>query len=60
MTFTFTVGKSMIGTLTTEKVTSFYNENKMINKFTFSEGWLQNFKKTSGLKRDIQMEHSYD
>jgi hypothetical protein len=45
VTFTFTVGKSMIGTLTTEKVTSFYNENKMTNKFTFSEGWLKNFKK---------------
>jgi hypothetical protein len=35
----------MTGTSTTEKVTPFYDENKMTNKFTFSEGWPQNFKK---------------
>jgi hypothetical protein len=40
-----TEGKSMTGTSTTEKATSFYDENKMTNKCAFSEGWTQNFKK---------------
>jgi len=41
----------MTGTLTTEKATCFYDENKMTHKCTFSEDGCKIFKKTRSLKR---------
>jgi DDE superfamily endonuclease./Tc5 transposase DNA-binding domain./CENP-B N-terminal DNA-binding domain. len=47
-------GKPVTGPLIIEKAKSFYDEMKITEKCTFSEGWLRNFKQRHGIrKRDV-------
>jgi hypothetical protein len=50
-------GKPVTGPMIIEKAKSFYDEMKITDKCTFSEGWLRNFKQRHGIrKRDVSGE----
>jgi hypothetical protein len=43
-TATHSEGKSMAGTIIIKKAKCFCDKMKIADKYTFSDGWLQNFK----------------